>query len=257
MKLKKLFFTGITGLYLLLTGTAQATQSPEGHFAAFRLQNWPIQKSNSACQKQLAEGWIYTGVIGDQKGAMHKALDFTCQKSDGSYMPFGVFAAHHGNSWQGQVESWGNFVIVRVIMGNTTGRWVDTLYAHLDPKTIPAGIPRLRPSPDGSGGAEFPEEAPAGAGPGSGMTVQPGDLLGFAGTSGDASGIPQLHFELHLRGPDLASLGLGKRDPIGFYDYAEREIGGEVTRLYPQPGESLEGLPHWFASNTPPFALGK
>lgn len=234
--------------------TPQSNASREALFMGFQpvLMNWPFEKMDPPVK--LTEGWIYTGAIQDEKGAMHKALDFTRMVS-GSYVSFPVYSMGIGYAYQGEVESWGKFVLVRVYIGNDNlgnqfhpdrpPHWVDVLYAHLD--GIPEKFPRLKSV---NGGAQFPEETPTGEKPPTGALIKEGDFLGNAGISGDTHNIPQLHVELHLRGPEMESLGLGKRDPLGIYDYAERE----GVRKYPQPGDSLKGYPHWFASDNPEFA---
>lgn len=212
------------------------------------LANWPFEKMGSPVL--LIEGWIYSGNIGDTQGAMHKALDFVRKDEKGEYIPFNIYAMHDGVAFQGNVDSWGPFVLIRKKLDET--HWIDTLYGHLD--DIPASIPMLAKSDDG--GAVFPEEVEAGKAP-VGLPIKAGDLIGTAGTKGDSHDIPQLHLELQVRGPETASLGLGKRDPLGIYDYKSREIGGDVVEIYPQPGEDIGGRPHYFTTDSPPFASPK
>lgn len=213
------------------------------------LINWPFAKTEPPVK--ITEGWIYRGSIGDVKGDMHKAVDFVCQKENGEYIPFDIYSMHDGVAFQSEVESWGPFVLIRKQIDKT--HWIDTLYGHLD--NIPSSIPKLEKSEDG--GAIFPEEAPADKKP-VGFPIKAGTLIGTAGNKGWTHGIIHLHFELQIHVPETESLGLGKRDPFGIYDYESREIEpGTTKEFYPQPGSSLKGLPHYFTSDDPPFANAK
>ena len=130
---------------------------------------------------------------------------------------------------------------------------MDLLYAHLDPKTIPTNIPQLRPSPDGSGGVEFPEEAPIGHKP-KGLSIQASSYIGKAGTTGDTHNIIQLHLELQLRGPETEGIGLGKRDILGIYNYIKIGEGEDAVYPYPKIDEPWNSYPTWFRLDKKGFA---
>ncbi len=176
---------------------------------------------------RLVEGFAaYDGVLGDEPGAPHQGIDYALS-IDGHLQPFDVFSMHDGVAFRGRSTTWGEFVSIYSREFDTV-QYV-TIYAHLD--EIIADIPLL-PKP----GAE-----------GVGEPVQSGDRLGCCGASGQTNGIPQLHVELHRK--NLATGERERLDPYGVYD---RTSSGR----YPQPGESLAGLSHFWTSSVPHFPRG-
>lgn len=173
----------------------------------------------------LVEGFeSYDGTLGDPVGEPHKGVDYV-RFWRGKPCPFDVFTMHAGIAWRGTSDTWGTFVIVHLVSENQKTRW-STIYAHLDyvRKEIPLLSERERSL---------------------GRSLAAGFLIGRAGTTGTARGIVQLHLELHEK--NLESGERFKRDPYGVYD---RVSSGR----YPQPGKSLQGLPHHFRDDLPPLA---
>ena len=52
----------------------------------------------------------YVGTLGDDPGQKHEGTDFVCKNELGVFAPFKVFSAHDGIAFQGESDSWGNFV---------------------------------------------------------------------------------------------------------------------------------------------------
>lgn len=171
---------------------------------------------------ELIEGFaVYDGNLNDIVGAPHKGIDYV-RRENGQLIAFPVCAMHAGRAVRGWSVSWGKFVRVRKIVDHQL--LYDTLYAHL--ATVADDIPDLR----------NPEAA--------GLPVTAGSQLGMAGTTGDTKGLIQLHIELHRLTDRLLKL-----DPYGLND---RFSSGK----YPQPGQSLTGLSHYWVNDDPPFAKG-
>jgi len=173
----------------------------------------------------------YVGRLGDDPKKPHKGSDYVWKNQIGVFAPFEVFSTHNGMAFQGESNSWGNFVKVYKDIGKHI---IATTYAHL--KDIPKNIPVLPKDKKQRKKAK-------------GLIVRPGDFLGTAWTSGWANACPQLHFELHIKeiGRDGKEGEWQKVDPYGI----EKKIDcGE----YPQPGELLRGCKHYWTSYKPPFA---
>ncbi len=174
----------------------------------------------------LVEGFeAYDGVIGDQPGAPHKGIDFVRQNKKGKYISFDVFSCHDGETFQGLSKSWGKFVSIR--KRASKNKRMDTIYTHF--KKVNSEIPFFSKDKEKKKGLE----------------IKTGEYLGKAGTTGKTNRIIQLHFELLEK--NLKKKQLTKIDPYGIYKKAS---SGE----YPQPGESLKGLRHYWAMDNPPFA---
>lgn len=177
---------------------------------------------------ELVEGFsVYDGTIGDEPGMPHKGIDYVLRQGD-TCVPFPVYAMHDGEAFQGVSDSWGTFVIVYVVIGDTR---YGTVYAHLD--AIDGGIAPY-----------FLDAAKKDKNP-RGTPLRSGRLLGTTGTSGLTNGIPQLHLELHAK--DLGAGTTLKLDPYGVNDRAS-------SGRYPQPGASLHGLEHAWTTDRPPLA---
>jgi len=189
------------------------------------LQCYPFEKLNPPVV--LVEGCkAYDGAIGDKPGKRHKGIDYIRKKGE-LFLSFDVFSSQDGKAFQGLSETWGKFVSVRQ---EINGIRLDTIYVHLDKVN-----PKIPVLPSKNVEIEF-------------MPIRAGEWLGIAGITGNTRGITQLHWEMHRK-----NLKTGKRkvfDPYGVY---KRTSSGK----YPQPGESLKGLSHYFASDNPQFAKRK
>ena len=167
----------------------------------------------------------YVGNLGDDTDKEHKGTDYVWRNELGVFALFEVFSAHDGMAFKGKSDTWGNFVKIYTKIEENK---IETIYSHL--KDIPKEIPTLF-----KGKKRRKKKK--------GLVVKPGDFLGVAWTSGKANGCPQLHFELHLTEKGKFK----KLDPYGIYEKID-------CGKYPQPGELLEGLNHFFITNDPPFA---
>jgi len=175
---------------------------------------------------KLVEGFrAYDGYLGDKKGAVHKGIDYVLELEKGRFITFDVFSAHDGEVFQSwSKRGWGKFV---VIYKKIKKRRFITIYAHLaivHPQ-IPSLNQRIKDKKEN-------------------FVINEGKFLGKAGVTGWAKGRIQLHFELQIenrRGEWI------KIDPYGLDDVAS-------SGKYPQPGQSLSGLEHFWTSDRPPFA---
>ena len=204
--------------------TTAPTQKPPDALEAYPfLAHYPFEEL--APEIEVAEGFAaYEGYLGDTRGEYHKGIDYIRRKGN-AFLPFNVYTMHHGEAWQGKSETWGNFVIVRRTLTPTLRYY--TVYAHLD------GIPQRFPKISEELGVKIP-----------GIGVSAGKYIGFANTSGNTKGVAQLHIELHEE--NLAKGTWLKLDPYGVYST-------KSSHRYPDPGKSLEGLQHYWISNTPAF----
>lgn len=141
------------------------------------------------------------------------------------YVSFGVYAAAPGTASTSYNSLWGNFITVQ---HEALGHRFDTVYAHLE--RIVGDLPFV------------PEDFRARHG----RPVRAGELIGIAGSTGQSTGIIKLHFKLF-------SVGTDENDPRWHRHIEIDPYGISYLRRYPQPGESLEGLPHFFESDRPPF----
>lgn len=177
---------------------------------------------------RLVEGFLaYDGAIGDEPGTPHKAIDYVLGEA-GTYRSFEVYAMHAGEAFRGVSESWGSFVVIYLAIENI--RYA-TVYAHLD-QIDPLIAPYFLDP------ATKQQKNPRGT------VMTAGRYLGITGTSGWTDGIPQLHLELHRQTPGNDKLQ--KLDPYGLNDRAS-------SGRYPQPGHSLAGLDHAWATDLPPL----
>ncbi|MBI4138032.1 MAG: M23 family metallopeptidase [Candidatus Wildermuthbacteria bacterium] len=187
------------------------------------LKNYPFPLLSPAVT--IAEGFeAYDGTLHDTPGDFHWAIDYV-QTAGGAFLEFPVFSAHDGVVFQGEGNMWGKFVVVKDRSKISQG--YNTLYSHLD--SIPTRIPFMQFDINGSNGVLLPA----------------GSYIGQASTTGNAKGIPQLHFEFHT--VDLKTGATLRGDPYGVY---QRLSSG----FYPQPGDSLEGLLHYWETDNPFFA---
>ena len=186
------------------------------------LENYPFSDS----RVKLVEGFsAYDGVIGDTPGELHKGIDYVLVVND-VYLPFAVTSMHDGMAFHGTSETWGEFVIIYKTISN---KRYSTIYAHLD--AVSSKIPRQFLEENGK---RFLNE--------NGLTMRAGEFIGTAGTTGLTNGIAQLHLELHEK--DLKT-GLNRKlDP---YSVDDRASSGR----YPQPGQSLSGLNHFWNNDQP------
>lgn len=171
----------------------------------------------------IAEGFLsYDGKLGDEEDFRHWAIDYV-HEDNGVYKKFPVYAAHGGTAFQGESDSFGLYVLVK--NREISGKWYNTLYAHLE--NIPDYIPFKRKGVDDTGyGFQIPSQT----------------YLGQAGHTGNTKGIAQLHFELHIfdQGTPM------RTDPYGIF---EKFSSG----LYPQPGDSLGGTNNYWIDDFPKF----
>lgn len=194
------------------------------------LKCYPFERS--ALMVELVETFGgYTGTLGDDPTKVHRGTDYIWKNEIGVFAPFKVFSAHDGIAFQGKSNSWGNFVKVYKDIGKHI---ISTIYAHL--RDIPGNIPIL---------PETKKERKNRKG----LKIKPDEFLGNAWTSGWTNGIPQLHFELQIK--EIGSKGeegkWQKFDPYGI----KKKID---CKEYPQPGQSLSGLEHYWTSDNPRFA---
>lgn len=185
-------------------------------------KNYPFEKLEPPVE--LIEGCReYDGTIGDGPGKSHNGIDYVRRKGK-KFLSFDVFSCHEGEAFQAVSESWGKLVNVRQKVGNIR---FETIYVHLD--RVSPKIPFL--PKDKKVKIKF-------------VKVRAGEWLGTAGTSGNTGGVIQLHLEMHRK-----DLKTGKREAIDPYGVYARVSSGR----YPQPGESLAGLNHYFTSDNPLF----
>lgn len=174
---------------------------------------------------ELAEGFsAYMGKLNDEKGQRHGGIDYAHFINKDITTKFTVYGSHGGQAFQGQNDSWGTYVMVFDVNMNYR-----SVYAHLDPFTITKQIPLLPGQPGGSQTLV-------------GLAIEPGFRLGEAGVSGDTKNMPQLHFEVIYK--DSETKTYYKLDPYGLY---------ATTGRYPQPGNSLNKLPHLWVTDNPKF----
>ncbi len=173
----------------------------------------------------LIEGFKeYVGILGDKPGEPHGGIDYA-RKQGEDFISFEVFSMHDGYVFRGRSDSWGNFVKICKEIGDYR---FETVYAHL--KNIPKAFPIL---------------PKAGESKNKGMVIPAGRFLGRAGTSGDTKTNIQLHFELQIK--NLKTKKRQKVDPYGVYN-------SYTSGKYPQPGQSLSGLKHFWTTDSPHFA---
>lgn len=189
---------------------------------------------------RLVEGWIYDGTIGDTPGKLHRAVDYVRRTKEGEFLPFAIYSMMEGEAYQNENITpdgggWGKYVKVIRMVG--PGKAMILTFAHLDKvnDSIPLAV---------AGAIE----------PGPVFPVQEGDFLGIAGTTGDTRGSAgnlegqiQLHlilWRVEKKGNDWVPLAV---DPYGI---ESRLSSGK----YPQPGQSLAGLNHYFLTDNPSFA---
>lgn len=176
---------------------------------------------------KLVEGFKeYVGYLGDEKGALHKGIDYVVEPKKEKFVSFDVFSAHDGFAWQGiNKNGWGKYVVVySPIMGNYQ---FSTIYAHF--RCIDVDIPVI---------TKMEVEGFA-----KGLKVKAGRFLGRAGLTGWTKFKTQLHFELWKR--NLKIHKTEKIDPYGT---------NSITKDYSQPGQSLLGVKHYWITDKPPFA---
>lgn len=204
----------------LLAGIARAWVKPKVTEGV--LENYPFALENPPVT--IIEGFeAYDGYLLDKPGDFHWAIDYV-KNDNGNFMPFAVYSAHGGTAFQGYGKTWGKFVVIR--MRNENGDGFNTLYSHLE--NVPIYLPYMSSDIDNSKGIEI-----------NAMTY-----IGDAGQSGNTKGINQLHFELHkVSGAEKRTVRI---DPYGLY---LRYSSGK----YPQPGNTLFGLQHYWKNNEPGF----
>lgn len=187
---------------------------------------------------EIVEGFtVYDGNLGDKIDTPHKGIDYVRRDGLGGFQGFPVYAAHHGRAVCGFEPSFGNFVLIRREI--STMLFYETVYAHLEELPKKFEMPRIT--------GVFRTFRWPGFGNFRAKFVEKGAFLGVAGTTGWTNGIPQLHFEMHEVGWAREKPARQKIDPYGVND---RFSSGR----YPQPGKSLEGIPHCWESDFPPFA---
>lgn len=185
------------------------------------LINYPFEKLEPPVI--LVEGLGgYDGTIGDEPGGEHKGIDYV-RKIDGEYVSFDVFTTNDGEAFWGISEKGlGHFVNLRKVVGD---KRIETIYVHLEPGTINQKIPQM---PTDGSPIQFAH-------------LEAGEIVGKAGNTGNTGKykIIQLHFEMQRK--DLATNERKVIDPYGVYDKVS-------SGKYPQPGQSLNGLDHYFTS---------
>lgn len=168
---------------------------------------------------RIAEGFITNSAATDgQPGLANKGIDYIL-KSGPRFHSFPVYNMMEGEVHFGINDNWGKFVAVRRASG---GYRYDVIYAHL--KTI---NPKLQQTAYRAGVQ---------------AAVPAGFLLGESGATGDTKGFNRLHIELHRK--NLETGIREKLDPYGVYDTIS-------SGKYPQPGQSLAGLEHFWTEDNP------
>lgn len=184
------------------------------------LTNYPFRQEDNIA---IAEGYAYyDGNLKDTPGDLHWGIDYV-KRVGQDYNTFNVYSAHSGTAVRGFGKTWGKFVVVRY--RDNRGDGFNTLYAHLD--DIPENIPYYS--------KDFNNDR--------GLFIKNMTLLGAASDTGNAKGINQLHFELHIIGKGYSY----RMDPYGVYDRLS-------SGLYPNPGSSLFGLKHFWNKSLPDFS---
>lgn len=190
------------------------------------LQNYPFEKLEPPVE--LVEGLGgYDGTIGDEQGVEHKGVDYV-RKVNGEYVSFDIFTTNDGEAFWGISEKgWGHFVNLRKVVGNLR---FETIYVHLEPGSINPKIPQM---PTDGSELKFSH-------------LEAGEIVGKAGNTGNTGKykIIQLHFEMQIK--NLETNERKVVDPYGVYDKVS-------SGKYPQPGQSLKGLDHYFPSDNPDF----
>lgn len=171
---------------------------------------------------ELIEGFSeYDGNLKDKPGDLHNGIDYVRRKGD-KFVSFEVYSCHDGETHQGLSKTWGKFVTIKKMISKNLRYY--TIYAHLS--KVNPNIPLLPENKD--------RERPKG------LKVRSGFLLGRSGITGRTNRLIQLHFELHKIKGD-------KREKIDPYGLNLRFSSGK----YPQPGQSLSKLSHYWTSNNP------
>lgn len=165
------------------------------------LLQWPLS------QHSLTAGWYY------QDGTNHGAIDLAAKVGDP------VYASEPGTvdwvqKWDGYTknpsknQSYGN--LVRIKHQNYDGKPLQTLYAHLSSTVVKQG-----------------------------QKVQEGDLIGYAGNTGNSTG-PHLHFEVRLNGK--------RTNPLVWLDndfYATPGWNPFTYRSWEHPVEMIDEYVQW------------
>jgi len=187
------------------------------------LENYPFTLMNPPVI--IAEAFeAYDGYLGDKIGDYHWGIDYVQFDGD-KFLPFPVYSAHAGIAFQGNGKTWGKFVVIR--KRDDLGKGYNTLYSHLE--NVPKYIPYMDSDIDNS----------------KGVFIESMAYIGDAGVTGNVkNGINQLHFEFHRVDSNKKTLRL---DPYGLYKRLSSD-------LYPQPGQSLQDIDHYWNSDLPEFA---
>lgn len=182
------------------------------------LENYPFKRVGVT----IAEGFsAYDGTLGDIAGAPHGGIDYVLNKS-GEHASFEVFTMYEGAAQFGVSNSLGKYFIISTVVGDCQ---YDTVYAHLDNITED-----LQKYAIIQGDRDFiiPARYP----------------LGWAGKTGLAHNIRQLHLELYQK--NLKTGAKRKLDPYGLYDKLS-------SGRYRQPGQTLRNLDHYWTTDEPEF----
>ncbi len=155
-----------------------------------------------------------TGQVGAycRSGLPHGGVDISADTGDP------VYAAYGGTLQRLTQASYGTYIIITHVDGYST------FYAHLS--GYAAGAPN-------------------------GSTVSTGQLIGYAGTTGNSTGV-HLHFEVRLNG--VSQSGINAAFPCGSHTLALTPIGWSFPGLPAVGPEPLDNLTVYRASNSTFYA---
>lgn len=214
------------------------------------LENYPFVWYRES-PVQISEGFNhFIGALGNTPGAPHGGVDYTRRKEDyagkkdeAQYLTFQVSATHSGYAFSGEdKDGIGSFVMIfsNLFYDEETEekKRFCTVYGHLK-ENHARRFKRYDKNQEEMYLFE-PEIA--------GTFVKGGELIGYSGNSGKANGYIRLHFGLIQYRMVKAQWKAEKVDPYGVY-------GDTANGDYPQPGDSLQHLCHYWREDNPALAV--